>query len=92
MAGKVGKKVAQVLRMYVPAGKASPSPPLGPALGQVWGACCVAQTLQSPCSHPFHPLQRGVNIGLFCKEFNDRTKDMKPGIPIPTIMEIKVCR
>ena len=34
-AGKVGKKVAQVLRMYVPAGTASPSPPLGPALGQV---------------------------------------------------------
>ena len=31
---KLGKLVATV-RMYIPAGKASPSPPLGPALGQV---------------------------------------------------------
>ena len=28
-------KVLGHLRMYIPAGKASPSPPLGPALGQV---------------------------------------------------------
>ena len=28
-------KLASILRMYIPAGKASPSPPLGPALGQV---------------------------------------------------------
>ena len=37
MAGKgkaVGKLIATV-RMYIPAGMASPSPPLGPALGQV---------------------------------------------------------
>ena len=28
-------KLAGTLRMYIPAGQASPSPPLGPALGQV---------------------------------------------------------
>jgi hypothetical protein len=28
-------KLASILRMYIPAGKATPSPPLGPALGQV---------------------------------------------------------
>ncbi|XP_065833518.1 large ribosomal subunit protein uL11m-like [Oscarella lobularis] len=54
------------LRMYIPAGKAAPSPPLGPALGQ-----------------------RGVNISKFCKEFNDKTKHLKEGIPIPTSIHIK---
>ena len=29
------KKLSGVLKMYVAAGKAAPSPPLGPALGQV---------------------------------------------------------
>ena len=29
------KKLSGVLKMYIPAGKAAPSPPLGPALGQV---------------------------------------------------------
>ena len=31
----VGKLVATV-QMFIPAGKAAPSPPLGPALGQVY--------------------------------------------------------
>ncbi|KAK9717722.1 mitochondrial 54S ribosomal protein YmL19 [Basidiobolus ranarum] len=54
------------LRILVPAGKASPSPPVGPALGQ-----------------------RGIKSMDFCKQFNDRTKDIEPGTPIPTVITVK---
>ncbi|XP_068683076.1 large ribosomal subunit protein uL11m-like [Montipora foliosa] len=60
------KQVSGFLRTYIAAGKASPSPPLGPSLGQ-----------------------RGVNIAQFCKEFNDRTKHIIPGVPIPTVIHYK---
>jgi len=57
----MAKQLSGVLKLYIAAGKAAPSPPLGPALGQ-----------------------RGINIMQFCKDFNERTKDIKQGIPIPT--------
>jgi len=32
--------------------------------------------------------QHGVNIMEFCKTFNDRTKDMEKGMPIPVVITV----
>ena len=47
----MAQKVTGIIKLQIPAGKATPAPPVGPALGQ-----------------------HGVNIGMFTKEFNERTK------------------
>jgi large subunit ribosomal protein L11 len=62
----MAKKVVNQIKLQILAGKANPSPPIGPALG---GA--------------------GVNIPLFCKEFNARTQSQAgEGIIIPTIITV----
>eukprot|EP00055_Hartaetosiga_balthica_P000489 m.136705 g.136705 ORF g.136705 m.136705 type:complete len:150 (-) comp10850_c0_seq1:27-476(-) len=33
--------------------------------------------------------QRGINIMDFCKQFNEKTKEFKKGVPIPTAVEVK---
>lgn len=57
------KKIVGQIKLQIPAGKANPSPPVGPALGQ-----------------------RGLNIMEFCKQFNERTKAMEVGMPIPVVI------
>ncbi|MFN4058762.1 MAG: 50S ribosomal protein L11 [Roseinatronobacter sp.] len=59
----MAKKVIGQLKLQIAAAKATPSPPIGPALGQ-----------------------RGLNIMMFCKEFNAKTAEMEPGSPIPTLI------
>lgn len=60
----MAKKVVAVIKLAINAGKANPTPPIGPALGQ-----------------------HGVNIMMFCKEYNARTSD-QVGLVIP--VEISV--
>lgn len=57
-------KVVGYVKLQIPAGKATPAPPVGPALGQY-----------------------GVNIAMFTKEFNERTKaDM--GLTTPVVITV----
>ena len=48
----MAKKVLSIIKLALPAGKATPAPPVGPVLGQ-----------------------HGLNIMMFCKEYNARTGD-----------------
>jgi large subunit ribosomal protein L11 len=59
------KDVEHVVKLQLPAGKATPAPPVGPALGQA-----------------------GINIGEFCKAFNDKTKG-EPGMIFPVVIYVK---
>ncbi len=58
-------KVEGYIKLQIPAGKANPSPPVGPALGQ-----------------------KGVNIMEFCKAFNEQTKNMESGLPVPVVITV----
>lgn len=55
----MAKKIVGIIKLAIEAGKATPAPPIGPALGQ-----------------------KGVNIVMFCKEYNARTAD-KIGYIVP---------
>lgn len=58
------KKIIAIVKLSLNAGKATPAPPVGPALGQ-----------------------RGVNIAMFCKDYNAKTND-KIGFIIPVEVTI----
>lgn len=62
----MAKKILQQIKLQIPAGKATPSPPVGPALGQA-----------------------GVNIPMFCKEFNSKTQaQAAEGFTIPVVITV----
>jgi large subunit ribosomal protein L11 len=59
------KKIAALIKLQVPAGKATPAPPVGPALGP-----------------------HGVSAPQFVQQFNDRTKNVEPGLLIPVVITV----
>lgn len=62
----MAKKVTGEIKLQIKAGRANPSPPIGPALGAA-----------------------GVNIPMFCKEFNARTQaQAAEDLIIPTIITV----
>jgi large subunit ribosomal protein L11 len=60
----MAKKLVKVIKLQIPAGKANPAPPIGPALGSA-----------------------GINIMMFCKEFNAKTQD-KAGDILPVLINV----
>lgn len=60
----MAQKVVGLIKLQIPAGKATPAPPVGPALGQ-----------------------HGVNIVVFTKDFNERTKN-DAGLIIPVVITV----
>jgi len=62
----MAKKIVNQIKLQIPAGRANPAPPVGPALGAA-----------------------GVNIPMFCKEFNARTQPMAgDGLNIPVVISV----
>jgi large subunit ribosomal protein L11 len=62
----MAKKVTNEIKLQIKAGRANPSPPIGPALGAA-----------------------GVNIPMFCTEFNARTQaQAADDLIIPTVITV----
>ena len=59
------KKISTFIKLQVPAGRATPAPPVGPALGP-----------------------HGVNAPQFVQQFNERTKELEPGLTIPVVITV----
>ncbi|GCE26655.1 50S ribosomal protein L11 [Dictyobacter alpinus] len=60
----MAKRIKAVVKLQIPAGKATPAPPIGTALGP-----------------------HGINLMMFCKEYNARTAD-QAGMVIPAEITI----
>ena len=77
----MAKEILGLIKLQIPAGGANPSPPLCPSAGPTGGEGANPSPPVGPALG-----QRGLNIMDFCKAFNDKTKDLEKGAPIPVII------
>ncbi len=60
----MAKEIKATIKLVIPAGQASPAPPIGPTLSQY-----------------------GINMGEFCSQFNEKTKEAN-GILTPVVLTV----
>jgi large subunit ribosomal protein L11 len=82
----------QIVKLIVGAGQASPSPPVGPALGskgvKSMDFCKVCNTSLSPTTKISKKRAQDTDRGSK-KEFNARTANYIPGTPIPARVTVR---
>ena len=74
----MAKKVLAYIKLQVGAGKANPSPPVGPALGQ------HGVNIMEFCKQ----FNLRTQDKQFCKAFNAHTQSIEPGLPIPVVITV----
>jgi len=72
----------QIVKLIVGAGQASPSPPVGPALGSKGVKSMDFCKVCVPCRRPRFAYPRR-------QEFNARTAHIQPGIPMPARVTVR---
>ena len=77
----MAKKIVGFIKLQVPAGKANPSPPIGPALGQRGlniMEFCKAFNAQTQSVEP------GLPIPVVITAFQDKRQILRSRAPVPT--------